>query len=669
MHFTFSKTGWESPPLILCELNKQRIGEINTISLSAAIRWTSLSEFSFETPSTITSEGVNCPNELFDDIRELRLIEIPNFGYFQIRSVQTNSDGIRKIKSVKAYSAEVMFQDRRISDVQGEYRLWNPIRPQDSIMGILLTKMPGWTLGNVAGVFTTRQRTLSVTENSLYAFIMNDLAEAFEALFIFDYENFTIDIVDKTQQFRATSIYMDYDNLVKNSQISVNVDDIVTKLRVVGASSNNDTLDISGVNPTGTDTLVNVDYFIPRMSAGLQTALAAYKVLFSTLQPQYASLLTQLRNLNIQRMNLIDQVPPYTLNFNPTQNNTATITPSLTNTSGLTQLEGARRQMEGVRQARIENGNIPYTDVNNLINQITPMINARRTAITNIETQIADVQNQLQNITNQLHMQNNFTPAQWVELNRYFIEDTYSNPHFLTVDDTTPQERQDIQRELFDVGSRILERASFPSFTVDIDSVNFLFLKEFNEFTQDFELGTTFKLGLENDMVVDPLLLGVDIDFNDPTNFRLHYSNKHYLDDDFRLVDFAAGQINASNAISFSLAQIENMRYQQDDVTAFINGALKANLNELISSPVRTSIKINEHGLRAKTFDWNTGQELNYQSWLTGSQLAFSRDRFTTAQLALGRIQAPGATGGTVFGLVGDTICVKILKGDEFNAS
>jgi hypothetical protein len=163
------------------------------------------------------------------------------------------------------------------------------------------------------------------------------------------------------------------------------------------------------------------------------------------------------------------------------------------------------------------------------------------------------------------------------------------------------------------------------------------------------------------------LLLEVSINFENLTDFKLVYANKHTLDSDFSLIDFNSNTINATNTISFDLVRLEAMKRQHDEVTQFINGALDASRNELISSPSRTAITIDELGLRARSYNWNTGQPTGLEAWLTGSQLAFSDDSFTTARLALGRVNLHGSAGGSAYGLVADVVVGTLLAGNELH--
>ena len=659
MQFSYDFFGsLERPQLILCYASKERIGQIDENRLAAQIKWNNMSEFSFEVPSVMLSDsGESLPSELYELVKEYMYIEIPNFGYYVLRDVQELNDGFKKYKQCVAYSAEIEFTGKHVVELEGQWRLWNPINPIDSILGVLLRHCPGWRIGSVDSALLSRWRSLSMTNVNLYA-LLKQLSEIYECLFIFNNRDFSIDVVDITRTFRHTSIYMSYDNLVKNSTIKTLTDGIITALHVRGG----DGVSISGVNPNGTDTIYNVDYFKPRMSAGLLAALNAYEALFNSLQSQYANLLTQLRNQNGQMSLLHNNTPTYNVTFNVAVDGTVQITPALNNSSGLSQLEGLHRTLNGIKAARIEHNNTRYTDVNNLMNQVTPMINARRTAIANLDAQIQSTINQLNNITGQLRMENHFTEAQWIELNRYFVFDTFQEDAFIFTDLTTAQERQDIQQELFDMGARVLHRASVPAFEITMSSVNFFALPEFTEFTNQCELGTTFTLDMDG-YVVRPLLLEAHVDFDDPTNFNLVFANKHTLDNDFSLVDFNSGAINATNSISFNLTRINAMSRQHDDVTAFINGALNASVNELWSSPSRTAITIDDTGLRARSYNWNTGLPTGREAWFTGSQLAFSDDGFTNSRLALGTVQAPG--GGTAYGLVGDVLVGRILAGNE----
>jgi hypothetical protein len=594
---------------------------------------------------------------LYEEVKELRMVEIPHFGWFQIRDVVEELDGLRTVKKCVAYSAEVILQNKQVLDIEGEYKIYSPITPNESLLGLLLPKIPGWKIGNVDGTLLTRQRTVSISKQNLYALLVDDLAKIYECVFVFDYQNYLIHIVDVSKEFPKTSIYLSFHNLLKNASVTTKTDKVITALTVKGG----DELDIAGVNPNGTDTIYNVAYYKNRMSPELLSALNAYENKYASLQASYAALLLSSKNKNQELTVLKSNSPAYDVSFTSSSDGTCNVTPAISSASGLSELEALRKALENVRAARIEFGNIPYTDVNRFINQVEPMISAKKSAITVKENEISTVSGQITGIVNQLKMENNFTEAQWVELNQYFYYDTLQEDSFIWTDVMAQQEKQDIQQELYDFGTRALARSSFPRFDIDIDSVNFLALPEFEYFRNQFVLGSTFTLDLGY-YKVNPLLLEVQLDFNDVTNFKLIYSTKTMLDDGFDMLDYAGDSVNATNTISFDLVKLEAMKRQSNEISSFINGALDASKNELISSPNRTAITIDENGLRARSYDWTTGLPNGLSCWVTGSQIAFSKDNFQNSSLALGRILVPGNSGGYVYGIINEKVAVKTLK-------
>ncbi len=645
---------WERPDVILCEISKKRLGVLTALNLTMDIRYTNISQVNFTVPSISDEVGY-----VYDEVRELRMVEIPNFGWFQIREVNEVSDGIRLVKECIAYSAECILQNKQVINLEGDYKLWDPLRPNETLLGILLLKVPGWKIGRFDGNLLTRYRSLNISKQNLYALLTNDISKAYECIFVFDYQRYEINVIDISLNQPETSIYLSYDNLIKNSTVKPLTDNIITVLSVKGGN-----IDIAGVNPNGSDKLYNIDYYKDRMSPELVAAYNAYTNRFNTLQPQFANLMSQYK-LRQQELALLQATPPqYDVSFTSTQDGTARVTPSISATSGLFQLEALERNLENIRAVRIEKGNIPYTDVNAIMTTVKSQITSKKSAITAKEAQITTLNNQLAAITTQLKMENNFTEAQWIELNQYFYEDYFVDDTFITTDLMSQEEKQNIQQELYDYGVRALTRSAAPRFTFEIDSINFLALPEFKVFTDEFRLGSTFTLDLGN-MLVKPLLLEVHINFDDPTDFKLTYSNRTMLDGGFLLEDYEGSNVSLSNTISFDLVKIESLVRQSDYVTELINGVLDTSRNELISSPDETRVTIDESGLRTYGVDADTHQDTGYGIWMTGSQIAMSDNFFSSVKLAAGRIRIP--SGGYVYGIAGDLLAGRILAGNNLH--
>lgn len=655
----------EKPQLTLCEVSKKRLCMLYPLDVILELKFADLSSIDFKIPKTINGELY----KYYNDVVELRMIYLPNVGYFQIIDVTEESNGIDTFKTCKAYSAQVMFQSKRITGVVGEYKLWNPLEPHTSLMGILLTLAPSWKVGTVDGVFITRQRSVNITESDLYAMMTNNFYESFEAIFVFDYNKYEINIYDARKQFKNSQVFISSHNLLKSYQIESQSDKIVTALKVLGG----DGLDISGVNPTGGTTLYNVDAFIEKMSTGLQTALQVYKTKYDSLKQQYSDLLVEYKNRNIDLNRLQNNSPAYNVDYNYNQDGTAKITPSLTIDSGLSQLEGLRTSFENIKAVRIQHGNIPYSDVNAMIPPVEVMITQKKVEISNAENVLNNLMSQISNITNQLKMENNFTDEQWIELNEYFRYDVVQNNAFIITDNMTQDQKQQIRQELLEYGELVLSKSCYPTYIFKLSTVNFLALPEFKKFQDEFELGTNFTLKINDYYAVKPMLLGVKINFNDLSDFELTFGNKTNINEGF---DFSAyrNAINVGANLSFDLVKIEALKSQTNVISEFINGALNIVKNNLFANTDHVEIIIDENGMRFKQYeidndDPNVKILRPNELWINGTNIAFSNDNFTTCNLAVGEIEAPGSIGGRVSGVIADAIVGRLIAGNNVRIS
>ena len=646
----------EIPQLVLCELSKEQLCVLYATNLDFKLNFNDISSVSFNIPKTINGE----PYRHYDEAQELRLIYVKDLGYFQIVKVCKSFDGMVDCKECEAYSVQAMLGSKRITGLAGEFVLWNPVDKERSLMHLLLPQAPSWSIGTVDAALTTRQRSVKIDDQDLYSMLTNNFYEIFEALFIFDYENYVINIYDARKDFKDTDAYLDTHNVIKDYQIDVQTDRIVTAVRVIGG----DGIDISGVNPNGTDTLYNVDYYIDRMTPGLQSALAAYKVKYNSYRQMYSDLLVEQKNASAEVNRLQSNAPQYDVSYTFNEDGTARITPDLTSDSGLRQLEGLRANLENVRAARIQHGNIPYTDVNALIAVVDPMIEAKEQAIASAELDRDEIAYRISSIVEELRMRDNFTDEQWVELNEYFIYDTIQENAFIITDVMSQEEKQAVRLELLEHGELILNKTCYPTYLYKISSVNFFALPEFKDLQNEIELGAHFTLKVDDNYAVKPMFLGVR------TNFRsqcdLVFGNKTKVNDGF---DFSAFRqaVSMGTSISFDRVKIEAMKGQSDEVAEFIHGSLIAATNNIKSTKDYTTATINEDGIRLRQYDKGAMNQTPYEAWLTGSMFAFSDDNFHSSKMALGRIEAPGGTGGSVYGVVGEAICGTILAGNELH--
>lgn len=361
---------YERPDIYLCETNKERMCRLETIDTKATLKFNAYSELSFTVPRLYDDlmTGEQKINPFYDKIEALRLIFVQGFGYFEIQESEIESDGIREVKNVTAYSLEYSLSQKYLenfyintgemnsveviyADTHGTalvpVSLYNPILPELSLLHLILEKIYGWKIGHVDMSLRTMCRTFEISRESVYDFMMNDICEKFNCFFVFDtVENtinvyaesliskfigdgsttvFTlvtpydsidtvtidsykttaytydpntgiltfdtppadgakIEVTDGTQAQWATDVYVSFDNLAQEVNVSYSADDIKTVLTVKGSED----LDIREVN-FGLPYITDLSYYytVDWMGQDLYDAYTAYLQKCNSHQAEY----------------------------------------------------------------------------------------------------------------------------------------------------------------------------------------------------------------------------------------------------------------------------------------------------------------------------------------------------------------------------------------------
>lgn len=244
------------------------ISDITELVISP--KWGSCSETSF----TVYKQTNGKYNPWYDKLRKTRLIHIEGFGYFTIVSDDENFENKIPNKQIIAYSAEYLLNNKGInltfittagsindSDsttiVTSNYFFYRETQPEKSLLHQLIAAAPQWKIGYVSPSLKSKSRSFSETDKGLYGFLTNEVSQSFEALFVFDNENYTVNAYDTTEVIKNTNIVLSFDNLLKNATVKELSDDIYTVINVSGAEN----LSIAKINPNGTKKLFCLDYY------------------------------------------------------------------------------------------------------------------------------------------------------------------------------------------------------------------------------------------------------------------------------------------------------------------------------------------------------------------------------------------------------------------------
>lgn len=656
MNIIYDMFGQAEVPIIsLCNPDGKKIYALGiAYNRKVTLRFNALSEFEFDFPESV--DGGITAIEAYYYLSNKRLINIENFGVFQIDDVKESLTGSVAIKHVTAKAIESELINKKLTSYAGTKMLYNTVSPTGTLLQDIISLIPNWTISYVDPLLLTNTRTFSVSDSSIYQFLMGDVSSAFNCVFVFDSFYKTISAYSVNTAVQSTNIILTFDNLLKSLSFSEKSDEITTCLSVYGGGD----LDIHFVNPLGTNKIYNFDYYANTnwMSQGLITALSNWKISVSGYQAAYANNLTYLRTANAELITLTGQ---------------------------LDTLNSEYSALEQVKAARIQAG-LPYGDITAQLNTKQTQINQKITEINNKNTQINGYKTTLQNINNYVSFSNYFTPTQLNELNNFIFENTYQNENIIITDIMTDVEIQDAAQSLYNQGLDILSKVSKPRYEIEVDSTNFAMLEEYSEFTKNLKVGAKIKVEIkdsaavnksyqtgsdseystataENSGWVDLVLLEIYLNFDDPSDFKLSFSNRLRLDNgSFVYSDLLGQTVKTGSTVSFQASNWDNWQEHKDDVTTFITSALDAATNNLISNS-NQELKIDQTGLRGRKYNPSTGTYYNQQVWLTNNVLAFSDDGFTTSKLALGQITTP--SGGTAYGIVGEVIVGNLIAGNN----
>jgi hypothetical protein len=624
---------YEVPSFILCNPNKDALYTMGFIrDTNLKLKYNALSEFSFIVPYQVDGVVV----EYFDFIEYRRLIHISglteDLGYFIIVGVEDENDGKIRTKKVTAYSLEFELINKKISKLSGTYQFYDAISPDDTLLGTLIQYCPGWTIGTIDASLLTLFRTFDVSDMTIYNFLMTDCERTYQCVFTFDTVAKTINAEAVSSIGLDTDIFLSHDNLVKSTTIKTITDELCTALNVYGGGD----LDIHLVNPLGTNTIYDFSYFMTTdwMSQSLITALTNWDNLVNINQPIYANKLTTLITAN---------------------------TTLITQQSELVTLQSELEVLEGILSVQIQQG-LPTNETQALINAKQTQINNKNNQIVSTQATIALITQQLTDINDVLAFYNvvNFTPEQFAELGSFIIGNTYQDANFIQTDTMTTVEIQEMSQDLYDQAKIILDRLSQAKYTFDLEAVNFVFLKDFLVFTNQLELGCVVTVEIENDTYAYPMLLEIDLQYDDPTKFNLVFGNRLRLDDSaFIYSDLFSQAITSAVSNGFNSSVWQASASQSNDFTLFMNSALDATVNNVISSANQNFI-IDANGLRGRKL--TSGVYDNEQIWMNNNVLAFTNNNWQTAKVALGKITVGSST---YYGLAADAVFGRLLAGNQ----
>lgn len=244
----------ERPILILKRPDGTPIGVLgNAKGVTFESNYNELSTLSFTLPAKV--DGVDTP--FYHDVSGLMIIELRGIGQFVVQNPEGGGNKVKRTKSVTANSLECEFGRKKISLPKSTYKFFDTMDPSNTILGMIMEEMPTWSVGSVAGTLLTKYRTFDVNNENLYNLIKGTVQQSYNCIFEFDTLNRVVNVRDADAEPAQKQVFVSRENLAKDIKVKEETDDIVTRLDVSGA----DGVNIREVNPTGTNRIINLDYY------------------------------------------------------------------------------------------------------------------------------------------------------------------------------------------------------------------------------------------------------------------------------------------------------------------------------------------------------------------------------------------------------------------------
>lgn len=255
--------------------------------------------------------------KIYDAIKNRRLIYADELGFFVITEVTEGySDGLT-YKDITARSCEEEIAGKNVPFIEdGTYRFQGDLIHGKGMLEMLVETLPLWRVGNVDEDVTVKYRSfedVDVSKNVL-GFMLEDLQDAYECIFIFDTKNRLIHVYSQSNYVRRTDIHITKDDLIDELSVEELSDELYTAITVSG----DEDLGISAVNPLGGNTIYKFDYYLDWMSPELRNAVTTWQAEvrsassgYYALQNSYYTSNEELYNLKAERDKLQTQLDMY----------------------------------------------------------------------------------------------------------------------------------------------------------------------------------------------------------------------------------------------------------------------------------------------------------------------------------------------------------------------
>lgn len=596
--------------------------------------------------------------KLYRSIQNRRLIFVEDVGFFVIRDVTDGFENNIHYKDVRAESCEFEISQKALPYIEdGTYRFID-------LLETIVSSLPLWKIDDVNLDVAEKWRTfedVSVDANAL-SFLLEDMQDAYECIFEFDTINRYINVYDQNYFVEQTDIHITKDDLIESIEINENSDDLYTAISVQG----DDYLNISPVNPLGGNVIYNFDYYLDWMSPSLSKKVKAWKSLVKSKEATYYELNRQYYNKLTNQSSSNADIEMLNMQLNMYQRMRDNIV-----------AEGATTTVESYNKIIEENGGVPVgingelsetlLEIDRLIDDVKNKIAAAQNSLGSTGSSMESLEAQINAIRSEVAILNYFSDAEYVELSNYIFEGNYTDEYIIVTESMTYDERFEQMKILYDRAVNRLTRISEPTQEFSIDVENFLFVKEFSEWSDQLRTGCLINVELETDDIAALFLSNITVNYDDK-ELNMTFGNRFNRFDPKAMFNNVLGDIKKS---------ANSLNYIKEILYPVKNGEFNAMREAIESSQILTKnaalastnqeILIDDTGILGRKM-LDSGEYDPKQVKVTNQTIVFTDDGWDTAKTGLGNFLFNNPFTGEVeehYGVIADTLIGSMILAEK----
>lgn len=555
MKMSFDKfERFEEPQIILCNPGSRYangdislpVGELsNFTDLEIILNFGAPSDLNFRihyVPQQ-TEDGDMFVRDLYNKISNRRMLFLPDIGFFSIVSMQEHNDGEDKYKDVTAKSCDYELGRKNIPYIQdGTYKLYTANESAPGILDMILNVAPSWSIGHIDDDLLNIYRTFTEvdTETNVLTFLTEEVQKAYECVITYDTINRSISIDAMENYENKTDVHLSMDDLVTEVNIAEDADNLYTALRV----TTSDEISLGSVNPIGGNVIYNFHYYIDWMSPSLKSKMTQWESDMVLAEQEYQFLGRSYFELVGEQSLLMSEIQRLDVLLDIYQTCKENFEEGMQDIP----IDVYNNQIDAAGGSPI----VVYDTVAQTVAALDVQLSTTAAEKESTEAELQDVNSnmvsldtEIQSVRERVSFKTILTDEEYDELTCYVFEGNYTDEYIAITSSMSSGEIFDQQLSMYIRAKQKLNEIAVPTTEFSINTVSFVFAKDFSEITDQIFPGCLIDVQTGDRDIKTLFLTGIDVNYEE-REATLSFGNRVYRNDAKALFDKVLGEISVS---------------------------------------------------------------------------------------------------------------------------